>query len=75
MTPTIQALVSRPCRSCGGTEFSYIPRTSFSNPSRSYTFAIVACRQCRTTDLFAELSDLEEHQDHQILRAPVAPFR
>jgi len=77
MTPTVQALVSRPCRSCDGTEFSYVPKLNFSNAAggSSYGFTVVACRQCQLTDLFADIADLEAHRNHAVVRAPVAPFR
>jgi len=74
-TPTIQALLSRPCRACGGTEFTHMPKFYIPNPNSAYGFTLVACRQCRLTDLFADIAELEAHK-HEIVRVPpAAPFR
>ncbi len=75
--PVVHHLASRPCRLCGGTEFSHLPKVVFAQVpgSSSNYFELLVCRHCRNTDMFVDLHQLERLNEHTVLRVPGAPQR
>ncbi|MGE0786980.1 MAG: hypothetical protein AB7S26_15005 [Sandaracinaceae bacterium] len=69
-SPPVQHLASRPCRLCGGTEYSHFPSVPFEHiaGSSSHYFEVLVCRHCRKTDLFVDLPELERKNHHTVLR-------
>src|SRR5581483_11988174 len=53
-SPIVQQLASRPCRLCGGVEFTWLPSVVFAQVpgSSSHYFEMLVCRACRNTDMF-----------------------
>ncbi|MCB9598427.1 MAG: hypothetical protein H6719_37280 [Sandaracinaceae bacterium] len=74
-SPVVQHLASRPCRLCGGTEFSWFPHVGFEQVAGSsqHSFEVLACRACHHTDLFVALGELERLNAHAVLRVPESP--
>jgi hypothetical protein len=77
-SPAAQNVASRPCRLCGGAEFSWFPSVTFvqvEGSSANY-FELVVCRTCRRTDMFVQLDQLERLNPHGVMRAaPTSPQR
>jgi len=72
-SPIVQQLASRPCRLCGGVEFTWLPSVVFAQVpgSSSHYFEMLVCRACRNTDMFVDVKELERLNAHAVLR--VAP--
>jgi hypothetical protein len=75
-SPVVQHVASRPCRLCGGGEYSHFPSVQFDaiGGSRSHFFELLVCRACHKADLFARLEELERPSaapfPYAILRVP-----
>jgi hypothetical protein len=71
-SPVVQHLASRPCRLCGGVEFSHFPSVLFAQVpgSSSNYFEMLVCRGCRNTDMFVQLDQLERLNPHAVIRVP-----
>jgi|JI8StandDraft_2_1071088.scaffolds.fasta_scaffold722065_1 hypothetical protein len=71
-SPVVQHIASRPCRLCGGTEYSHFPSLGFEHVAGSshHYFEALICRSCKNTDLFASLSEIERKNPHNVLRVP-----
>lgn len=77
-SPVAQHLASRPCRLCGGLEFSHFPSVVFAQfpGSSSNYFEMLVCRSCRNSDLFVQLDELERLNSHTVIRvAPTTQYR
>lgn len=74
-SPMVQQIAARPCRLCGGHEYTHFADLGFehSSGSASHHFEVLVCRQCRRADLFARLDVMERNYDHTVLCAAAPP--